>query len=145
MRNELGTYLGGSLLDPLFDFFAPEEEHDSRYAAGLEMKTDIKSDEKNYVMEVDLPGVDKKDISVNLKEGYLTIRAKVDHSIDEKEKGKKAFVHRERFSGVASRSYYVGDIDEKTIDASFANGVLTLSFPKVATKQVEAQHLISIK
>ena len=39
------------------------------------MKTDVKSNDKEYTLSVDLPGVDKKDIDISLKDGYLTIEA----------------------------------------------------------------------
>jgi HSP20 family protein len=130
-------------LNPFFeDFFAPEGE--SHLLRGLTMKTDIKEEGNNYVIEVDLPGVEKKDIFVSFEEGYLTIKAKVDRDTNEKDK-KGNYLHRERFSGVASRSYYVGNINEKTIDAAYTNGVLILTFPKEEMKKVENQHSIVVK
>ena len=39
------------------------------------MKTDIKETENGYVMDVEIPGFDKKDVNVSLKDGYLTITA----------------------------------------------------------------------
>lgn len=144
MKNELMNYNEDSLFDPLFDFFAPANFYEPKYVRGLAMKTDIKEDEKNYVMDVDLPGIDKKDIDISLNNGYLTIKAKANTDTGEKDK-KGGFVHRERFSGTASRSYYVGDIDEKAIAATFANGVLTLTFPKENEKKEELEHRIAIK
>lgn len=142
MKNDLTEWNGG-FLSPLFDFLEPEEYRVPKYARGLNMKTDIKSDEKNYVMEIELPGIKKEDIDISLNNGYLTVKAKAEHQEKEGE-GKKNFIHRERFSGVASRSYYVGDVDEKSITASFNNGVLTLSFPK-ERKVENNEHRISIQ
>jgi HSP20 family molecular chaperone IbpA len=86
-----------SLIRSSMLFFGGEE--DKNFGV-LAMKTDIKEDEKNYEMDVELPGFDKKDISLNMKDGYLTVSAKVDRSLNEKEK--KGYIHRERFSGVSS-------------------------------------------
>ncbi len=143
MKKELTTY-NESVLDPFFDFFAPSLFDETKYTRGLSMRTDIKEDEKNYILEVELPGIEKNDISVTLNEGYLTIKAQADRESSEKDK-KNNFLHRERFSGVASRSYYVGDVDEKAIQASFNNGVLTLTIPKTAQTKAQIEHKIEIK
>ncbi len=62
-----------------------------------------------------------------------------------KENDKKGnYIHRERFSGVTTRSYYVGEIEEKDVKASYNNGVLTINFPKEDAKKIEAKHAINI-
>ncbi len=144
MKNELMNYAyDDGFFSPLFDFIAPEEYRGSKYSRGLAMKTDIKSDESNYIMDIELPGIKKEDIDLSLKNGYLTIRASSKH--EDKEKDKKGnYLHRERFEGTASRSYYIGDVDEKSVEAKFENGLLTLSFPK-EKKEAETDHRIAIK
>ena len=108
------------------------------------MKTDIKENQDKYTLEVELPGFDKNNISLNLKDGYLTVTAKVNRSIKHEEGKKEGFVHRERFSGSATRSYYVGDIEQKDIHASYKDGVLSIDLPKEDVKKVEEQHQIAI-
>lgn len=144
MKNAVSNYEGGFLFDPLFDLLSSEDLPEPRGFRSLDMKTDIKEEGNNYLMEIDLPGVNKKDISVSLNEGYLTVEAKVNREEGEKDK-KGNYIHRERFSGVASRNYYVGDIAQKDITAAFDNGVLKLSFPKEAEKKADVSHLIEIK
>lgn len=144
MKNSVMNPFESFALDPLFDLFSTDNLPEPRGFRALDMKTDIKEVGNNYVMEIDLPGVNKKDISVALNDGYLTVEAKVDHETSDKDK-KGNFVHRERFSGVCSRSYYVGAIDEKDIAASYADGVLSLSFPKEEEKKAELAHKIEVK
>lgn len=142
MKNELTNY-GTGLFDPLFDFFAPSDyQGANRYAKGLLMKTDIKESDKGYTFEIDLPGIEKQNISVSFKEGYLTISAKVEDKHDENNQEK--YVRKERFSGVSTRSYYVGDVDEKTISAKYVDGVLKLFVPK-EVPQEEKEHHIAIE
>jgi HSP20 family molecular chaperone IbpA len=77
MNHQLTNRLGGfGFFDP---FFAPffEEEHGDSSFGSLEMKTDIQDLGNGYQMDVELPGFEKKDIALNLNEGYLTISAKV--------------------------------------------------------------------
>ena len=94
------------------------------------MKTDIKEDDKSYLLEVDLPGYSKDDIKIDVTDGYLTINAKVEKEDNDENKN---YVRRERFTGEVSRSFYVGeDIKEDEIKAKFKNGILTLEVPKVS-------------
>ena len=108
------------------------------------MKTDIQDMGDGYKMEVELPGFDKQDLGLNLNDGYLTISAKVNRYKNDKDK-KGHYIHRERFSGTTTRTYYVGDIEEKDIKASFNNGVLTVMFPKEDAKKVAEAHSIAIE
>ena len=98
------------------------------------MKTDIKEKKDKYVIQMDLPGYEKDNIDLQLKDGYLEVTASVekeeDNSKDEK------FVHKERFYGHCSRSFYVGDeISEEDIHAQFKNGILEIDIPKKDPKE----------
>lgn len=109
--------------DPFEDFFKPF------FYGGMQaadMRTDIKETDKNYEMQVDLPGFDKSDISVSLKNGYLTVEA----NKNEKEEDKHAYLRRER-NYSCRRSYYVGEgIKEEDVKAKYENGILSLTVPK---------------
>ena len=107
-----------SLFDEFFKSTFNKEE------GNLNMKTDIRLVNNNYVLDIDLPGYDKKDINITLEDGYLTVKAKKVYT-DEEKNNKGDYVRRERFTGTCSRSYYVGEIDDQCIDAKFENGVLT--------------------
>ena len=94
------------------------------------MKTDIREDDKSYLLEVDLPGYSKDDIKIDITDGYLTINAKVEKEDNDENKN---YVRRERFTGEVSRSFYVGEnIKEEEVKASFKNGILTLEVPKLS-------------
>ena len=106
------------------------------------MRTDIKEKGDNYVIEVDLPGYEKNDIEIELEKGYLKVTAKFNNSVnDENEK----YIHKERFYGECSRSFYVGDdIKEEDIKAGFKNGILSLTIPKAQEKKLEEKKFIQI-
>jgi len=144
MKNSLSMLDNGFLMDPLFDLFATDNLPEPRSFRNLDMKTDVKDQGNSYLMEVEIPGVNKKDINVSLNEGYLTITVKQDRETGEKDK-KGNYIHRERFSGVASRSYYVGDINQKDVNASYTDGVLSLTFPKEEEKKISSEHSIAIQ
>ena len=97
------------------------------------MKTDIREDKDNYVIDIDLPGFDKKNIKIDVTDGYLTINAKVNNEDNEKKGGK--YIRKERYYGECSRSFYVGDdVNAEDIKAGFKNGILTLEVPKKENK-----------
>ena len=104
------------------------------------MKTDISETDKEYTLEVDLPGYDKKDIKLDFENGYLTVSAS--HAESAKEGDKKSYIRKER-SVSASRSYYIGEVDENTITAKFEGGVLTIVVPK-AVPEAPSKKIINI-
>ena len=125
----------------LFDDFFRGDDFFTRREQSL-MKTDIKEKGDNYIIEMDLPGYEKENINLELKDGYLTISAKVEknNSSDENER----YVHKERFYGECSRSFYVGDdVKEEDIKAEFKNGILNIEVPKKAieTKAKEVKQI----
>ena len=117
----------------LFDDFFGGNDLFPRRESSI-MKTDIKEKKDKYVIQMDLPGYEKDNIDLQLKDGYLEVTASVekeeDNSKDEK------FVHKERFYGHCSRSFYVGDeISEEDIHAQFKNGILEIDIPKKDPKE----------
>ena len=131
-RNDFGF----NFFDDAFeDFFKPvfytRQEH---------MKTDVKETEKEYELAIDMPGFDKKDITLSLENGYLRVEAKR----EEKEDDGNNYVRRER-SFSCARSYYVGDaVTEEDINASYNNGTLNLVVPK-KQKEIPQKKNIEIK
>ena len=118
------------LFDDLFydDFFPAVNKKERNF-----MKTDIKEKKDKYVLDIDLPGFEKDNINLSLKNGYLNIHAKMNK--EEKHDEDEKYVHQERFYGECSRSFYVGnDIKEEDITAEFKNGILNVEIPK---KEIE--------
>ena len=134
--------------DDIFDdFMRPSKSVRSNFMTqSTVMKTDIKELDKAYQLDVELPGVKKENVTVELNDGALEIKVVSEVNNDEKdEKGK--YLRRERFYGSCSRSFYVGeDVKEEDIKAKFENGVITITVPKVeAQPKVEQKKLISIE
>ena len=127
----------------LFDNFF-EDDFFQRRERNL-MKTDIREKKDKYIVDVDLPGFEKENIDLTLKNGYLEISAKVEKEDNSEEEEK--FVRQERFYGECSRSFYVGeDITEDDINAEFKNGILKIEIPKKeAQKKLNETKQINIK
>ncbi len=108
------------------------------------MKTDIKEKDGNYILEIDMPGYNKEDIKIELEKGYLTVTANKE-TTKEDENEKAHYIHKERFYGTCSRSYYVGDnVTEEQISANFKNGILSITFPKDSDEKPETKKYIQI-
>ena len=108
------------------------------------MRTDIKEKGNDYIIEVDLPGYDKENIDIEMDHGYLRITAKTNKSIDESDEEER-YVHKERYFGECSRSFYVGEnIKEEDIKATFKYGILSLTVPKEQPKKLEEKKKIQI-
>lgn len=130
MKNELRERNYYGLRDSLFDnIFFPYEHKENNM-----MKTDVKENENDYELQVEVPGVSKENISIDYENGYVTIAAKTNKSKDEKDK-EGNYIRRERYSGAYSRSYYVGDVDRESIKAKLDNGVLSIIVPKAKAEE----------
>ena len=130
MKNELRERNYYGLRDSLFDnIFFPYEHKENNM-----MKTDVKENENDYELQVEVPGVNKENISIDYENGYVTIAAKTNKSKDEKDK-EGNYIRRERYSGSYSRSYYVGDVDRESIKAKLDNGVLSIIVPKAKSEE----------
>ncbi len=124
-------------LDNFFDFSSNRNQTSSstlptRAVAdptGL-MRTDIRETETGYVLDVDLPGFDKSNVSAELKDGYLTISAsRKDESNEKDDKGR--FIRRERYYGNARRTFFVGeDVKQEDVHARYVDGILQVQVDK---------------
>ena len=94
-----------------------------------DFKTDITENEKEYVLEAELPGFKKEDINIDIDNNYLTISAERNVSNEEKDK-KGNVIRSERSYGSFSRSFDITGVDAEKIDAEYENGVLKLTMPK---------------
>ena len=89
---------------------------------------DIVDKETTYEISAELPGVDENSIDVKFSDGTLTIKGE---KRDEREEKKKNFYLAERRYGSFQRSFSIpACVDADRIEASFKNGVLTVTFPK---------------
>ena len=114
-------------------------------SAGM-MSTDVRETDKGYMVDIDMPGFKKDDISLDLQNGYLTVSAHRNSSHEDKDDNGR-WLRRERYMGSCSRSFYVGeDVKESDIHASYRNGTLCIQVPKMqAQPQVESKHQIAIE
>ncbi len=146
----LPSIFGENLFDDWFGFPAFPEFHDiDRKLYGKhahhEMKTDVHEHDDHYEIDIDLPGFQKDELTLNLENGYLTVGAA--KGLDKEHKDKKGKVIRqERYAGAMQRTFYVGEaLTEEDIHAKYENGVLSLTIPKKDQKELPERKNIAIE
>ena len=93
------------------------------------MRTDVIEKENCYQLDAELPGFNKEDIKIDLKNDVLTISASHSENKDEKDDNGK-YIRRERRSSSYQRSFRVEGLKPEDIIAQYRNGVLTVTLPK---------------
>ena len=89
---------------------------------------DVTEEEERFVLSADLPGIDEKDVEVTVHEGVLVLSGKREQSAEKQAEGGH---YRERRYGSFCRQFRLGSkVDAEKIEASYKNGVLTVSIPK---------------
>ena len=91
-------------------------------------KCEIEETDKFFVMNFDLPGVNKEDLNIEVNDGVLTLKG-------ERKKEVKKGTYSERFYGAFERSFTLSDgVNADKIEAHFENGVLQVTLPKAEIK-----------
>ncbi|QEK11645.1 Hsp20/alpha crystallin family protein [Crassaminicella thermophila] len=129
-RNDYFNQLFNNFFDD--DFFAP------MITFGNAFKVDLKETENEYTIEADLPGINKEAIDIDYENNYLTIRAKREETIENENNN---YVRRERSYGEFKRRFYIDNVNEEKINASFKNGVLKITLPKLEKSKVHKRKI----
>ena len=92
---------------------------------------DIRENKKAYVIKAELPGVEKKDISLSVENGVLTLQGERHREVEEKD---DKHYRRERFYGHFARSFSLPeDVSAERIKAQTRDGVMEITLPKTET------------
>ena len=135
----LYTDYGAGLFHPLWDeFFFDRPFRKEMNNLQNMMRTDIEETDNGYEFKIEVPGFERSDLNISFENGYLTVAANKTNNAQ----GRGKFLRRERVASSCTRSFYVGEIDEKQVNAALNHGVLTISIPK---ENKPTRHQIEIK
>jgi len=96
----------------------------------------IREDDKNYFLELAVPGMEKKDLRIDIDEDVLTVSSETKNEAEDKMDG---YTRKEFSFSSFVRSFYIPEnVDRESIQASYNEGILTVSFPK---QEVEKKKL----
>ncbi|MFX0058799.1 MAG: Hsp20/alpha crystallin family protein [Candidatus Hodarchaeota archaeon] len=99
----------------------------------------IEEDDENFNITAELPGLDKGDLKITVKDGFLEIKGE---QKEEKEDKNEGFVRREYRSSSYYRSFDLPEsVDEDKIDARLDKGILKLTLPKKEEEKKEKKKI----
>jgi len=102
----------------------------------------IREDEKSYALDLAVPGMDKKDLKIDINEDVLTISSE---SKNETEESKDGFRRKEFSYRAFTRSFYIPeDVNREMIEANYKDGVLSVNLPKQEEEKSKVTKKIEI-
>jgi len=105
-----------------------------------QFRVDVTDEGDHYLLEADLPGFEKKDITLDIRDDTLTVRAERRSKVEEKDKKDKV-IRMERSYGVYQRSFDISGVEADKIKAKYTDGVLRLTLPKQEKRLPEGRRL----
>jgi HSP20 family protein len=134
-RRSYKPFLWSSLFD---DDFLPVVSQRSTSMPAV----NIKEDEKRYVLDLAIPGIDKKDLRIGIHEDVLTISSE---NKNEKEDVQDGYKRREFSYASFCRSFYLPDnVNKDKIEANYKDGILTVELPKEEEEKAKISREVKI-
>lgn len=99
-------------------------------------RLDIREDDQQYILEAELPGVQKDEISVTIDQGNVTISVEKD---EQQEEEKEGYVHKERRYRTMRRQVHLNDVDDEATSARMEDGILYVTVKKIPTEDTSRQ------
>jgi HSP20 family protein len=123
-------------MDRIFDLFFNGQGQPGRQGAGMGLQqwspsVDVSQTEKEWRIEADLPGVSKDNVSVDVHDHHLILRAEMRQEEQPEDGEQREYHRRERGYGRLERVFPLPqNVDEENIRCEFRDGVLTVHVPK---------------
>jgi HSP20 family protein len=120
------------------DDFFPVVSHRSSSMPSV----NIREDEKNFILELAVPGIDKNDLKIDINEDILTISSEASKETEESKEGYR----RKEFSFSSfCRSFYIPEnVNRETIEANYKDGILLVSLPKQEEDKTKLSRQVKI-
>ncbi len=133
INGDVGSYFSGPLPD--IDKYDDRVWGENPFSG---FRVDLRDTEDAYIVEAEMPGLDRKDIDINADDNSLTISAHYDENAEQKDK-EGNYIQRERHAGAFSRSFTLDNILENEVTAEMASGILRVRCPKKTNTQADTQ------
>lgn len=125
-------------IDRVFDEFFNDSMFGRLTNVDNPVKADIRETEKEYIIDAEMPGVDKNDIQLELKDDVLTIGIEQKQEVNEE---KDNYIRRERRMGSFKRSFYVENVKNEDVKANYKDGILTVTLPKTEPEKAKTRKI----
>ena len=119
-----------NLVDDLFDNFLRNDYHENYLRNCTQPATNVLETEKDFRIELMLPGFKKEDVQINYHKNLLTIKVDKEELKESNDEGVK-YAHREFAQFNFEKNFTVPNtVENEKIDANFDNGILSIVLPK---------------
>ncbi len=125
-------------MDTLFDQFFNDSLLLAKPSEKTGMRVDIKDTQDAFVIEAELPGINKENIDIKIQDNLLTLSVNQEEN---SENNKDSYLVRERRVRSLQRSFDVSAVDADKISAKFENGLLALQLPKKELVKPESRKI----
>ncbi len=139
IHNELNNFLRDTIINPAFS-----HQLSMKKISTWRPAVEIKQSKKNYIVKVQLPGVKKDDISVELDNDFMTITAEIEEDKEEKEQKEKNMKYHTcefRYGKYKRTISFDQPIRSEEAEADYRNGILTITLPKQQIEEVKTRKL----
>jgi HSP20 family protein len=134
-RRSYKPFLWSSLFDD--DFLPVVSQRNTSMPA-----VNIKEDEKKFVLDLAVPGIEKKDLKIEINEDVITISSE---NKNEKEETYDGFKRREFSYSSFCRSFYLPEnVNKDKIEANYKDGILTVALPKEEEEKAKISREVKI-
>jgi len=134
-RRSYKPFLWSSLFDD--DFFPVVPQRSTSMPA-----VNIKEDEKKFSLDLAVPGIDKKDLKIEINEDVITVSSE---NKNEKEETHDGYKRREFSYTSFCRSFYLPEnVNREKIEANYKDGILTVVLPKQEVEKAKISREINI-
>ncbi len=141
-----GSKRAFNMIDDFFDDALNELSLTKRNLLANSFKIDVQETSNEYLIDAELPGVQKEEINLNLNDdGKLTISIDREESVDEKDEDNN-YIHKERYYASMERSLYLTDANpDGEVQARLENGLLNIQVPKIEQEPANEGRKIEIE
>jgi HSP20 family protein len=139
IHNELNNFLRDTIINPAFS-----HQLSMKKTSTWRPAVEIKQSEQDYKVKVQLPGVKKDDIEVELDNDFMTITAEIEEEKDEKEQKEKNMKYHTcefRYGKYRRTISFDQPIRIDEANAEYKNGILTITLPKQKTEKARVRKL----
>lgn len=129
-----------AILQKSFDNIFPEYIF-HKELNGMAMPVDVKEYDDNYCLKVELPGINKEDIDIDINKSYVKIEAKKEFEKEEEDKKHKYHKSEFRYGNYSRTLYFPYEIDPNLSTAELKKGILEIKLPKIKDEDKETKKL----
>ncbi len=129
-----------ALVQKSFDNIFPEYIFQQELK-GMAMPVDVKEYDSEYCVKVELPGIEKENINIDVNKSYVKIEAKREYEKEEQDKKHKYHKSEFRYGNYSRTLYFPYEINVEKSDAKLTKGVLELKLPKLKSENEETKKL----